>query len=442
MPISQTPDNGADSTVQIVPTPQATGPAPSAVQLASQRAREAIATAGTAVATPPAAETPAPSAGHGAPAPVPPAPAAGQPAPVPTPASGQQTPPATETPEEKAAREAAAAAAPATETDEERQAREASEALVVEIPIGETEDDHLVLTLDNAEHAEEVRRLVDMAIEGQEALEIVEQVRQTAAQHEELREYADADPIGFTLDMIGTDLERAKALTLFLLTQPSLYNAIKDDIAKLSDATQFRLVAADARETRHTMAEQANERIETSRVVRQNLQEIQNTVEAMLPQDLSPAQRQVAYRDCLRDLKEYADSKDLLVLPVHEIPTVLRHRLTALGLDPEAAAARAVVATARNGGPTSTPRLPRAAAPVTRTPPARPVAPAAKKDGAAFVASAARRRDAAAIPGAGAGSPTNGGGVQAPRDKDGKPLGIKDTLAWHRAQRAKGVRLW
>lgn len=440
MATSITPEGG-QAPVQIVPN-QPAAPVKSAVAEASDRARAAIASgqslgdaAPAGGQAPPARVPPVPA---GQVPPVAPKPGEGQPAPKP----GEAAPPANETPEQKQAREAAAAAAAAAETPEAKQAREAAEALVVEIPMGETDDDTLVINAATPEMAENLREIVEIAVGAQALSEEVESLRGTVAQTEELREYADADPIGFTLDMIGTDLNRAKALTMYLLTQPSLYNAVKEDLAKLADPKEFKILAGDAREARHTMTEQASERIETSRVVRQNLQDVQATVNAMLPEDLTPAQRQVAYRDCLRDLKDFADSKELVVLPVHQIPAVLANRLAALGIDPEEATARATAAAARKGGSTPTPRFPRASAAPTRTPPARPAAPAPKKDGAAFVASAARKKDVAAIPNGGAGSPSNTGGLSAPRDAEGKPLGIKATLEWHRAQRAKGVRNW
>jgi hypothetical protein len=432
------PDNG-QAPVQIVPN-QPAAPVKSAVAEASDRARADIAAGKTLGDA-------APAGGQAPPARVPPVPAAGQQPPAPKPAEGQPAvPPANETAEQKQAREAAAAtaaaAAAAAETPEQKQAREAAEALVVEIPMGDSDEETLVINAATPEMAENLREIIEIATSAQALTEEVESLRTTAQQTEELREYADADPIGFTLDMLGKNLDTAKALTMYLLTQPSLYAAVKDDLAKLADPKEFKILAGDARDARHTMTEQANERIETSRVVRQNLQDVQATVNAMLPTDLTPAQRQVAYRDCLRDLKDYADSKELVVLPVHQIPAVLANRLSALGIDPEEATARATAAAARKGGSTPTPRFPRASAAPTRTPPARPAAPAPKKDGAAFVASAARKKDVAGIPNGGAGSPSNTGGLSAPRDAEGKPLGIKATLEWHRAQRAKGVRNW
>lgn len=415
--------------MSIVPA-QPAAPVKSAVAQASDAARAAIA-AGQSLDTLP------PPAGREAPGQQPPAPAAPALPGAPKPGEGQPAPkpapPANETPEAKQAREAAEAAAAAA-------AAPAADPLRVEIPFGETDDETVVINAESPEMAEDLRELVEVAVTARGLAEENESLRTTVAQTEEMREYADADPIGFTLDMIGKDLNVAKNLVMFLLTQPSLYNSIKDELPKLSDPKEFKLLAGDARDARHTMTEQASERIETSRVVRQNLQDVQATVNAMLPETLTPQQRQVAYRDCLRDLKDFADSKELIVLPVHQIPTLLAQRLTALGIDPDEAAARATVSAARNGGAPRTPRTPRAFA--TPTPPARPAAPAPKRDGQAFVTSAAKKREAAAIPPAGAGSPSNNGGLQAPRDAAGKPLGIKETIAWHREQRKKGIRQW
>lgn len=425
-------------TQPLAPLP-APAPARSAVSEASDRARAAIAAGQPLGPAPTPAPGAAPAAGQ--------APPAAQPAPVPAPAPAAAVPPAGETPEAKAAREAAAAAAaapPAEETPEQIAEREAAEALTIELPVGETDEDNILLKVDDPAVAEQIRGLVEQAVEGRAAIEEVESMRATVGQMEEMREYADADPVGFTLDMLGQNLQAAKALTLFLLTQPSLYNAVKADLPKLADPKEFRLLAADAREQRHTMTEQANDRIETSRAVRVNLSEVQHTVHAMLPEELTPVQRQQVFRDCLRDLKDYADSKDLIVLPVHQIPGLLAARLSALGVDPDAAAARAAVAVARKGGPTPPSRalLPQLPQSPARTTPRVPAVPATKKDGQAFVASAARKRDAGAIPTAGAGAPSTGSGLQVPRSADGKKLGINATIEWYRAQRAKGIRSW
>lgn len=445
---SVAPLTGQDG--QIVTTPQ-TGSTPrSATEIASQEARARIAAGGSAL---PPGPGPARNAANGQfveptvkPVVEPAAavaPAAGQPAPVApaAPAQGAAAPPANETPEAKLARETAeAAAAAAAETPEAKAEREAQEALTIELPFEVEEgQEPLAITADSPETAAALAELVAEAVSGREAAVVIENAQRQLQQHEEVREYAGVDPVGFTINMIGKDIEQAKHVLLFLATQPTLFEQVKADLQKLvTDPNHLKVLGADMRDKRATMRQAGEEQIATSRAVRQNLSDLQTTVAAMLPSDMPDAQRRIAFVDCMRDLQEFADSQNMMTLPVNQVPDALRNRLTALGVDLEEAAARAAVAAARRGG---TKPSARAAIPAAPRRPAAPAKPTAPRNGAAFVAGSVKRKQAAA-PGAGAGAPSGAAPLELPRNADGTVMSSAQAVAWHRARVAKGQRSW
>lgn len=422
--------------------PNTGAPVKSATEMASEAARASIAANGTAI--PPVAPPLARNAANGQF--VPPtvrevpggqpavAPPAGQApaAPVPPTGAAAPLPPENETPEAKQAREAAeAAAAPPADDDD---------ALTIALPIEVEEgQEPITITADSPETAAALQELVERAVTGRESSVLLESAQAQINQINELREYASIDPVGFATDMIGNDVEKAEHLVLFLATQPTLFERLKPKLQKLvTDANELRVVNADVRAKRHEFKEQATQHIQQQRAIDSNLRDIQQTVAAMLPSDMPEAARRVAFMDCLRDLQEYADSNQLMTLPVQYVPEALRARLSALGIDPEEAASRAAVASARRGGSKPSARVAAPAAP--RRPAAPPAVPSTTpRNGASFVAGAAKRK-AAAMPGAGAGAPSGGNALELPRNPDGSVMSGAQAVAWHRARLAKGQR--
>lgn len=410
------------SPITVSPQGAIGGPVLSAIEVATAAARANI-----AANLPAGAQPNAPAGGQPPVAPDPAAPVAPVVPIVPV------VPGAPETPEQLQAREAAEAAAAAAAVDPLR----------VELPLGEGEESPLAIQADSPETAAKLAALIDQANLSTEQAITLEQAQGVVAKHNEMADFMDANPRAFIAEVIGSDLDTGLAVARYLLTQESLFNAIKPQLAKLlNDPTgnEFRAFRGDVTSQQAAADRTAESAIETGRAVRTNLQDIQTTVAAMLPEDFTQGQRAQAFQDCLRDLKDYADRNRLLTLPVHQIPEMLRARLTALGVDPEEAASRAAVAAARRGSPLTTGRgaIP---APAARRP--APVAkPAAKPTGAQFVTAAARKATVAAIPPGGAGSPTGAAGLELPRNADGTVMSGAQAIEWHRSRVTAGKRAY
>lgn len=433
--------------VPLVPAPPApAGPVPSNVEQASAAARALIAQNGT-ILTPEqprvAAGTPAggqfaqpfvkevgreidpnsPDANipkNGAP------PAGQQPPAAPTPPVDGQQPPAPPVAPDPA------------ETAEEIAAREAEEAAALRVLLpGREGDEEYEFVVDKPEAAERLRQLKNGYVRGNEVKAREAAAEQAVAEVEQVRVSMQVDPVGFVLDEIGSSPAALDHLALAILTQPETWKRLQPMLAKLvSDPLELRTVAAEQRAARAEYRDTAAARITEDRAVQANLREVQATCAAMLPTDLPPEQQKVIYQNMLRDLGAYAERHRLLTIPVHEIPVLVARQLTAIGVDPVEAAKRAAQvpagsARAPNGAP------PRRPAPTSAAP--APSAPAAKPSGQQFKASA-ERRAAATIPSGGAGSPSSADGLTPPRNADGTPMSTEQTVAWHRARLARGIK--
>jgi hypothetical protein len=280
--------------------------------------------------------------------------------------------------------------------------------------------------------AARVRETVEIA---QEATEMMANARQQIDDVLMVREAVNTDPVGFVLGEIGRKPAAVEHLVLTLLTgETPEAQALRDKVAKtIADPNELRMTRAEQKAARSEFRETAATEIAASRAVAENLQNVKTAVAAVLPGTYTPDQQRVFYADCLRDLKHYADRHDLDTIPIEDVPMILRNRFTAAGIDPLAAAgvmSAAIQRPARRGAPAA--RKP-AVAP-GGTPGVKPGAP----NGQAFVQSQERRRVAASVPAGGAGSPSGGGELVAPKNPDGSPMGTAQTLAWHREQTQKG----
>lgn len=446
-------------------TPQTGAPMRSSVEEASEAARARLASTGTALPTPPAIGQPRTQTGQFTQStvkelPTPTDPAAPQvgrtavtpPVRVPGVDDRPGEVPALEGPEgqETPAAEAAEGEQPpeGEEQPPEGSQEAAADDLTVLLP-GREGDEEYEFVVESPEAADRLRQLKNGYMRGNAVREAEADIQAKLSEVENVRQSVTFDPAGFVAEILQTDPEfgaqQAEHLVLYLLTQPDLYKRVGPKVAKLlSDPNEFRVVAAEQKAARLDARVEMQSRVEQDRAVRQNLSEIQATVGAMLPPNLPPEQQQVAYSDMLRDLKEYADRHDLQVIPVHEIPTLLARRLTALGVNPVEAATRAAQAAQHNATTAVRHRSPGAIRPAAPTPAAPPAAPAAppKPNGKRFVASATKRREAS-VPPAGAGSPGPGtlGGFTA-RKADGTVMSTEEAIAAHRARLAKGVRTY
>lgn len=433
-----------------------TGPVPSAVERATADARARIAASGSAIA-PVAPAAPAAPAAPVAPV-APAAPAA--PAKVLPPRTEDGTF-APQLPAEVAAEaerkrvEAANVAAgknpdgtpktgregtgDATALTEEQQATADAEAAErrVTVKLGEDEIDVEFAEPEVAERMREIAAVASQAeaIEGQAKKAIEEMLA--------VRESFQVDPVGFMYGEIKDNPAAQDHLILSLLTDPEVFKRLGPVIAKLSDPTEFRTVAAEQKAARGEYKQQAEERIVETRAVQKNLGDIQRALSAILPAEMTPDQQRVLYADMLRDVKQYADRYDLLTINIDDIPVVLGRRLQANGIDPVAAAklvADAVTRAPRRGAvPARRAAATASAAAGTTNGNGTARVPAAKT-GSSFVASAERRKAVAAIPAAGAGSPTTVTDLTPPLNPDGSKMTGEQTIAWHRDRVKKGIK--
>lgn len=445
MATTVTPDPGSSAQIIVQPG-NSVAPEKSAVEIASDAARARVAAGqplvpGAAPAAPAAPVAPAPGQQPRVPSGVPEggqfakpgeqaAPTAGQGAPGEQPAPGEQQQP------------------PAGEAAPEGAGADEADPLRVELPFTpEGAETPLAIVADSPETAAALSQLAEDAVAGREARELIDSANAQIQRMDEIREYAEVDPIGAFLDLTNRDKETAKQMTLFFLSQPSLFNELKPQLEKLiTDPNEIRALAGDVATARSNLEREAQGRIEQGRQVKSNLADIQTAVVSMLPAEMSEAARKVAFTDMLRDLQIYADSNNLMTLPVHQVPKLLENRLIALGIDPEAAASAAAVALARRGGSTMTgrPAIPAARrAPAAPARPATPPAPARPKpNGQTFAKAATARAAGASIPAGGAGSPGAAAPLTAPLKPDGSKMTTAEAVAWHRDRLKRGVKTY
>lgn len=432
----------------VVPTPAApSGPPVSAIAAASAAALASLAANGTAAPAAPAGDpglpraengewrspdthgvhqlptpsalnpaAPAPEAGLAAPAPDPAAPApAGDPA-APEAAAGQETP--------------APAGAPADE----------AATLVVPLPPRNDGEEDFEIVVDSPEAAERLRQLRNGFLRGEEVRAERAELQQYAQQLEEQQAMASADPVGFLASLVR-DPQALGRTALAILTQPEVYRAVANQLDDLTDPQGLRTLSAELRAWRSEHRDATREQLQTRRVVEENRRDVLAALDALVPASYDAAQASLLADVLRNDLVAYATQHNLLTLPVEHIPAILANRLGAVGINPVEAATRLRGIGSRRGGARG------AAGPAQ--PPARaaaaPAAPnpagAPPRNGRQFVASSVRRDAAAATPPAGAGAPTLGGANTPPRNADGTPMSIQQTLAWHREQHAKGSRI-
>lgn len=358
-----------------------------------------------------------------------------------------------ETEEQRHAREAEEQRA--AETPEQRQEREAREARTVVLTDPRGQDVEIELADGTPQDVIDTLKFYrNGAMRAAEVRLAEEQITTRANELAERQAAIELDPAGFLLELArdnpeielqnGTSVQIVDHLVLHLLTQPQVWERLSPKVqALLEDEKELRTVRAETASQRSDIREEMRTVAEERAVVSRNLSDVQATLGAILPAEMPQAQQRVLYTDCLRDLQEYANRHRLLTIPPQDIPAILATRLTAYGINPAEAATRAAEsaqrrATATRGTPSSTART---ASPArAAAPPARSAAPPAPKNGQRFVASAKKRQAVAGLPPAGAGSPSGTAALVAPTNTDGTKMTIEQRIAWHRDQLKKGVK--
>jgi hypothetical protein len=436
----------------LVVTPQ-TGAAISATEQASRDALQRLAETGSVLpagaAPPPAPATPVhripagdPDSRGGQfsadpvrnlPDPNAPAPAAPADPAAPAPPAGQAPPGSPAAPAEGQAAPAAGEAAGEAQADDGT--------ITFALPDG-TE---LALAAETPEDAERLSVLAELAEVGRDA-------EQMAAAVEAARALAEVDPAGFMLSHLvqmppEQRIEEAEHLVLYLLSRPSVREALGPKVAKLlNDPNEARIVMAEQNTLRTTRASESQAAIAADREEQQNFRQVQASVDALLPADLAPDVARTIRMDMLRDIKGYAERYRLRTVPVTDLPAILAGRLGYLQIDATEAArriqaatrsqlaSRRVVARATTARPAAAHAPGAAPAPVTPR-------PATPRTGTAFVTGQARRQIAGRVPGPGAGSPTVPGTLETlTKNADGTTVGVDEAIRRHRALVAAGQR--
>lgn len=262
--------------------------------------------------------------------------------------------------------------------------------LVVALPPRRAGETPLEITVSDKETADALRRLAN----GYGRRDEVEAVRAEAQQvYQEIaaeREEIAIDPAGYLVSAVPPEIQADVAL--FLLTQPHIWESIRDDVLALEDDVQYRTTAAEVKARRLELRDQLRQAASDRAVIQRNATEVKQAVASLVPQDMPDEVAESFYRDALRDLKEHAERNGLRTLNPDDVPVLLARRMRQVGIDPLAVATRAAAPAASLPAGTPAPRAAASQVPSQRT-------------GAQFKQASATRRAAAATPAAGAGAP-------------------------------------
>jgi hypothetical protein len=302
--------------------------------------------------------------------------------------------------------------------------------LTVKVPALSEGEEELEIELDDPAVAARVNSLLGEAatIERRE-----QQVLDAYTEIDDVRDSIVADPVGFALNLVKSDPEAVEHLVLNLLTSPELWPKLEPVVKKLAtDPNELRIVAAEQKGKRADYRTEAQTRVQEIRATRENLQQLQSAIAAMIPEDVDANRAQEMFNIMLGKVGEHATRHNLVTFPLESLGPLLTPTLTTFGIDPVQAAQRGAKVALRRGLPSRKNPLGTRPAASTNGNGSGNGRPAPKKpNGQAFVDSAERRRQAAA-PGGGAGSPNTPSDLAPPRNQDGSAMGIEETLKWHR----------
>lgn len=324
------------------------------------------------------------------------------------------------------------------------------ETLVVTLP-GPDANTPFEITVSDPETADHLRELAAGYVRGADVEHARNQLANGFEQLDAFKDQLLTDPAGTLVELLPEDPATLEHVALYLLAQPHMWDRVRERVLAWDDPDKLELDQAKLASQRYALRDSARTFVADRHLVQQNLRDIQQAITAMIPADWPVETRQTFYRDAMRDLKEHADSNALVTLPVNRIPLVLADRLADYGINPVNAAslltrtrttpATRTAAVSRHRSDPVTPPAQPSAAGVGRTVGGTPSpAPPPLKRGDQFVAGAQRRAAVGRVPTAGAGTPTSATALIPPKDGDGQPMGIEATVAWHRKQVALGKK--
>jgi hypothetical protein len=281
-------------------------------------------------------------------------------------------------------------------------AEEGLDDLIVALPARNEGEEDVEIEVTDPKVAERLRQLKNSAMRGEEVRSVLDEARSAREQVEEFEDMLAADPGGVVIGALKDDPATMKHLTMYLLTRPEVWEAVKDQVAALSDPQKFENLQLRAQNERHELAQNFQEVASERRAVQQNYQDIQSTVALIMPPEMAEAQKGVFFSDALRDIAAYAERNRQLTVNPRDIPIILAARMTASGIDPVKAAHRVATGAGAAGKNRGSGNGTRDGKPAPSGAATREKAP--QRTGAQMVEGSQRRRVAAAIPGAGAGA--------------------------------------
>ena len=300
-------------------------------------------------------------------------------------------------------------------------------ALIVELLPRHPDQAPLQIAMESPEVAERLRQTINGAMR-REQFESAMQEVETRAQQIELQEtQLMVDPLAVIHDVLSE--EQRDTMILALLADDAIYERLAPRLEHLHDPMGRRELRLDTREAYGKQRETAEQTVQNNRRVAQNIRQIKTAVNAIVPEHLSQPQADLWRRDALRELSAVTRQHNINLLDPMQVPTALRARLVASGVDPADATDR--ISRAIYGGRNGRAAAPNGSgAPRAAAPSALPAAPAAGTPSSgtrpvATLKAAHDRRVAAAAPaGAGVGTPSAGGLPQLPQG-----AGLDEALA-------------
>lgn len=305
------------------------------------------------------------------------------------------------------------------------------EPVKVSLPGRRPGDPDMEITVDDPEVAEALQRQRNGYLRGEEVKVERDALAKERAEQEEFADLVASDPVAFLTQQVPVDIRAETALSL--LTDPKVWDLIKDDLpALLESEEKLELARAKLEVRRRDNRDMLRDRSVARTAARQEARTISEALESVIPEGLNEAQGERFVKDALRDLAAY-QKRTGAGIQTRDLPLLLADRFESLGVDPTQVA----VALARKAaGEQSTRPAGSAPRPAPRLAKAPVPGQAPQVTGKSLVAAQARKVAAAAVPPPGAATPSAAAGPQIP-----KGANVKEALAAMRARVAAGGHL-
>jgi len=299
------------------------------------------------------------------------------------------------------------------EVKEGEETAEAKAEFVAEIPGRRPGEEPIKLAVEDAETLERINQALKGGLRRDEFARSMEAVTRQREELDLVEQHLELDPIGFLAERVKPDLQ--VELVRHLLSLPNVYEAVTADLEEWQDPDKARARRAELGKDRADRSRQTERELAQISAVREQGRKIRDTVEAIVPADMSEDEAALFRDDALTDVANWCRANPKVArLRPEDVIGILERRLRHHGLTPESA-----LAGLSSGQPL---RRATAAAPKKALAPSTPDVPTALATGAKLKQASVDRREAAAIPGAGAGArPTK---IEVPAQQ-----GVKERIA-------------